>query len=110
MWHPDENLIWVKNFLKHQAKSPKFLVAAIKSLNHCSVPEDLRAEFDLYNQRLLSGVAPSQHISLTKRECVLIRDNFYCQYCGKEIDEAVDYEMDHIIPVLRGGKDNYLNL
>ncbi|MBA7679499.1 hypothetical protein ES703_87796 [subsurface metagenome] len=31
-WLPEENLIWVKDFLYHQAKSPKFLVAAAKCL------------------------------------------------------------------------------
>jgi len=32
-WYPDQNLIWVKNFLRHQTKSPKFLAAAAKCLN-----------------------------------------------------------------------------
>ena len=31
-WYPEENLIWVKNFLKRQSKSSKFLAAAAKSL------------------------------------------------------------------------------
>jgi|GEM_PF-5725297 len=31
-WYPDHNLVWVKNFLKRQSKSPKFLAAAAKSL------------------------------------------------------------------------------
>lgn len=31
-WLPQDNLIWVKNFIAHQAKSPKFLVAAAKCL------------------------------------------------------------------------------
>ena len=31
-WLPEENLIWVKDFIYHQAKSPKFLVAAAKCL------------------------------------------------------------------------------
>lgn len=31
-WYPDENLIWVKNFLRRQAKSPSFLVGAGKVL------------------------------------------------------------------------------
>ncbi|MBA7465346.1 hypothetical protein ES707_00508 [subsurface metagenome] len=109
-WFPEHNLIWVRNFLRHQTKSSKFVVAAIKSLNNTNIPEDIRAEFEFYNQNLLRGVAPSEHISLTKRECVLIRDSFHCQYCGKEIMEAADYQMDHIIPVSKGGKDNYLNL
>jgi hypothetical protein len=31
-WYPEENLVWVKNFLKRQSKSSKFLAAAAKSL------------------------------------------------------------------------------
>lgn len=109
-WYPDQDIIWVRNFLRRQAKSPKFLVAAIKSLDKLKVPEDIRRDFELYNEELLQGVSSSQHSSPTKRECVLIRDNFRCLYCGKEITDAADYEMDHIVPLARGGKENYLNL
>jgi len=109
-WYAEHNIVWIKNFLKRQTKSPKFLVAAIKAMNSMRVPDELRADFELYNQDLLEGVAPSQHISLTKRECVAIRDAFICQYCGKEIQDESDYEMDHIVPIIRGGKDNYSNL
>lgn len=31
-WYGEHNIVWIKNFLKRQAKSPKFLVAAAKSL------------------------------------------------------------------------------
>jgi len=31
-WYPETNLIWVKNFLKRQSKSPKFIAAAAKCL------------------------------------------------------------------------------
>jgi len=109
-WYPEQNLIWVKNFLRHQTKSPKFIIAAIRSLDNHRIPDDIRSPFELYNEELLRGIAPSEHVSPTKRECVIIRDDFLCQYCGKEITNADDYEMDHIIPITRGGKENYLNL
>lgn len=109
-WYPELNLIWVKNFLRHQTKSPKFIIAAIRALDNHRIPDDIRSPFELYNEELLRGIAPSEHVSPTKRECVLIRDDFLCQYCGKEITNADDYEMDHIIPITRGGKENYLNL
>jgi DnaD/phage-associated family protein len=32
-WYPEQNLVWVKNFLKYQSRSPKFLTAAAKNLN-----------------------------------------------------------------------------
>jgi len=31
-WYPDDELIWVKDFIKEQTKSPKFLAAAAKAL------------------------------------------------------------------------------
>lgn len=110
IWYKAENLIWVKNFLRRQAKSSKFIVSAIKSLNGLRIPEDIRNSFESYNEELLRGVTLSEHLGPTKRECVIIRDDFRCQYCGKEINTAGDYEMDHIIPITRGGKDNYMNL
>ncbi|MBA7498895.1 hypothetical protein ES704_01633 [subsurface metagenome] len=108
-WYPEDNTIWVKNFLRQQAKSPKFVTAAISSLLNGNFSEDLIAEFELYNQALLSPDIRPQ-LSLTKRECVIIRDNFRCLYCSKEITDPADYEMDHITPRLKGGKDHYQNL
>jgi len=32
IWYSDHNLVWVKNFIKRQSKSPKFLAAAAKCL------------------------------------------------------------------------------
>jgi hypothetical protein len=32
VWYPEQNLIWVKNFLKRQCKSQSFLIAAAKCL------------------------------------------------------------------------------
>ena len=31
-WYPDDNLVWVKNFVKRQSKSPMFLAAVAKCL------------------------------------------------------------------------------
>lgn len=31
-WYPEQNLVWVRNFIKRQSKSPKFLIAVAKSL------------------------------------------------------------------------------
>ncbi|MGL6121273.1 MAG: HNH endonuclease [Fusobacteriaceae bacterium] len=40
---------------------------------------------------------------------VLKRDNFTCQYCGKQAPKVV-LELDHINPVVNGGKNTMLNL
>ena len=50
-------------------------------------------------------------ISPSLRFDVLEKDNFTCQYCGaKATDENVLLEIDHIIPVSKGGDNNIENL
>ena len=51
VWYPEQNLIWVKNFLKRQCKSQSFLVAAAKCLKIITV-NSLVKEFLNYNQNL----------------------------------------------------------
>jgi len=52
-WYDENNIVWVKNFLKRQAKSPKFLVAAAKSLatihNNGVVKELLNYNLERYS-------------------------------------------------------------
>jgi hypothetical protein len=48
-WYPEQNLVWVKNFLKRQCKSNSFLIAAAKSLKPVR-NNGLVAEFINYNQ------------------------------------------------------------
>ncbi|MEN6290684.1 MAG: HNH endonuclease [Methanobacterium sp.] len=40
---------------------------------------------------------------------ILHRDNFTCQYCGRRAPEVV-LEVDHIVPLSKGGKDDDENL
>ncbi len=48
-WLPKQNLVWVKNFIFHQAKSPKFLIAAAKCLKKTE-NDGLVAEVVEYNK------------------------------------------------------------
>ncbi len=48
-------------------------------------------------------------ISKTIRFEVFKRDSFTCQYCGKSAPDTV-LEVDHIIPVSKGGDNNISNL
>mgnify|MGYP002566474222 FL=1 len=41
---------------------------------------------------------------------VLKRDNFTCQKCGATVLDGIKLEVDHIIPVSKGGKTNMSNL
>lgn len=49
---------------------------------------------------------PRPRVKLTRRE-VFIRDNFTCQYCGRQ---AGDLTIDHVIPRSRGGPHTWDNL
>ena len=50
-------------------------------------------------------------ISTKLRFEIFQRDNFTCHYCNRnKADDGVKLEIDHIIPVERGGKDEFGNL
>ena len=54
-------------------------------------------------------MAKRKPLSKSVRFEVFKRDSFTCQYCGRSAPEVV-LEVDHIIPVSKGGTDELLNL
>ena len=44
------------------------------------------------------------------KQKVIIRDNYTCQICGKYMPDGVGLQVDHIIPVSKGGKSVLSNL
>lgn len=44
------------------------------------------------------------------REKIMKRDNYTCQLCGKYMPDEVGLQVDHIIPVSKGGKTVESNL
>ena len=63
-----------------------------------------------YQQTQTTSVKRVRDVSLKKRTAVLERDNYTCQMCGKNRYDGVKLEVDHIIPVSKGGSDNMSNL
>ena len=51
-----------------------------------------------------------QLMTNSKRYDILRRDNFRCQICGRSQSDGVKLEVDHIIPVSKGGKTVDSNL
>lgn len=53
-----------------------------------------------------------QRKALTKelKEKIKIRDNYTCQLCGKYMPDEVGLHIDHIIPIVKGGKSIPSNL
>ena len=44
------------------------------------------------------------------REYIMRRDNYTCRRCGKYMPDRVGLQIDHIIPVSKGGKTDASNL
>jgi len=55
-------------------------------------------------------VSIKRNVSLSTRTKVLERDKYTCQMCGRNRHEGVKLEVDHIIPVSKGGSNNMSNL
>jgi hypothetical protein len=49
-------------------------------------------------------------ISLKQRYSVLKRDKFRCRICGNSADNGATLEIDHVVPVAKGGTNDFANL
>lgn len=75
---------------------------------------------DRYNQLALIGFectlrayhSKNQRKLATRklREQIMKRDNYTCQICGKYMPDEVGLQIDHIVPVVKGGKTVPSNL
>ena len=65
------------------------------------VPIHLINQMNIINQR--TTIPPKLRFEIFKR------DNFKCYYCGKTKDES-ELEVDHVIPVSKGGNNDPSNL
>ena len=54
-------------------------------------------------------MAERKPLSKKLRFQILNRDNFTCQYCGRKAPDVI-LEVDHIVPVAKGGKTEVENL
>ena len=67
----------------------------------------LRNERKLYE---ISARVERARMSESMRYDVLKRDNFRCQICGASSKDGANLQVDHIIPVSKGGKTEMKNL
>lgn len=49
-------------------------------------------------------------VGKSRRFQVFDRDKFRCRYCGRTPDDEITLEVDHVIPVSKGGSDEIENL
>ena len=62
------------------------------------------------NYRELHGATPKLPAVLRLRFQVFERDGFRCRYCGRHVDEGIVLNVDHVLPVSKGGEWNLENL
>lgn len=75
-----------------------------------STDKELRVGFKLPKVvRLLHNIDTnfSKKVPFSKQG-IMIRDNYKCQYCGKQLN-AKNATIDHVLPVSKGGKNSFLN-
>lgn len=80
--------------------------AAERRLTH---EPNLTVEVVKFRERYIKKRRRTTNLMLWKViiRAVLKRDNYTCHYCG---DRSGDFEIDHMIPVSRGGSDDLDNL
>lgn len=61
--------------------------------------------------RLLSYIPLSKKRQIVRfsRENIFLRDSYQCQYCGKKVNKQ-HLTLDHVIPVVQGGKKSWENI
>ena len=64
--------------------------------------ESTLKEYNSQNQRSL--------MTKNLRQQIIERDNYTCQVCGKKMFDGVGLQVDHIIPIAKGGKTIPSNL
>lgn len=89
-------------------RSNKFINIKNKHYTEC-------LEYNNYifkNKTITKRKATSRRNTITKavRFAILERDNHMCQYCGSKATDGVKLQVDHIIPVAKGGTDSLNNL
>ena len=63
-----------------------------------------------FEEMINNKTSRKRKVSSKIRQQVLERDNYTCQMCGRTRFDGVKLEVDHIIPVAKGGSDNISNL
>ena len=64
----------------------------------------------VYSNSTSTNIQRTRNVSARTRVLVLERDNYTCQMCGRTRYDGVKLEVDHIIPVSKGGSDDISNL
>tara|TARA_Y100000310_G_scaffold166912_1_gene166612 strand:- start:4339 stop:5145 length:807 start_codon:yes stop_codon:yes gene_type:complete len=89
-WNSEQNIIWVRNFLKHQPKSPQFLKSVVECIKHINCNGLVTEYLDYYR---MQGVSiPYQYPKDTNT--IPTRDILELEL---ELDKDIDKDNDRVI-------------
>lgn len=74
------------------------------------LPSVRENQFRGHFERLELQTATTANDAETAKKKIAERDNYTCQNCGKYMPDGVGLHIDHIIPVIKGGKTVESNL
>ena len=102
--HLEKDLYFIPNFIEFQygklSKLSKPHIPVIKLLEKFNIP------FDLIDENGLDSNQIRQRLTNKAKEKIFVRDKYECQYCGSH----EDLEVDHIVPISKGGTNADSNL
>lgn len=100
-----------QNYVKTSYKVPRTISHFSCSYKYLKDRNDQLNEID-YACTLREYYSKNQRKLMTKelRRKIMIRDNYTCQCCGKYMPDGVGLQIDHIVPISRGGKTVPSNL
>lgn len=95
--------IAIKHFARHQMLNPKIVAGIRYELE--KVPKDLAEYIDFeFKEKKVKPMR--QKLTPKKRKLILEKEGYKCRFCSS----TKDLEIDHIVPVIAGGKSVEENL
>lgn len=115
-WNSSKDFI-ISDRILDIGNKPHVSIWAIKThLQYIFTEKDSTSNFSIFDfQITLKQISQKRRskrrpISGVTRQNVLMRDNYTCQICGRTIKDGVSLEIDHRLPVSKGGTNDENNL
>ena len=98
------------NNLNNRDKMASHLSLITKKCLNCQKSFNTRISYQVYCSSKCHNLSRKWNIWRDLREYIQERDNFTCQKCGFQAKTHADIDVDHIIPLYKGGKHTSDNL
>lgn len=99
---------WLVKGWQREKEGGKPIIYVLEEYDHLVI-RAARRQFNLPSVVAHTSMIPLQKRVALTRFNLLLRDNFTCQYTGKQLPES-ELNFDHVIPKSRGGRNTWENL